>query len=64
MYYWLTFGQYLCFMQVFMPYWKFEYTQRLTCNPVLVKMGGDIGQDPTTEVTHRGERQQPKSGEA
>ena len=30
MHYWLTFGEYLCaFMQIFMPYWKFEYTKAL-----------------------------------
>ena len=27
---WLTFRQYLCFMQVFMPYWNFDYTKAVT----------------------------------
>ena len=50
MHYWLTFREYLCaFMQIFMPYWNFEYTKALT----LHCMGGKI--DPATElVTHFG----------
>ena len=39
------------FMQIFMPYWKFEYTKAL--KPYTVeKVGGGI--DPATEVTHFG----------
>ena len=31
MHYWLPFGEYLCaFMQIFMPYWNFEYTKAVT----------------------------------
>jgi len=36
-------------MQIFMPYWNFEYTKSLTLHYV-VKVGGSI--DPATEVTH------------
>ena len=37
-------------MQVFMPYWKFEYTKDVTLH--CGKSGGGI--DPATEVTHFG----------
>ena len=33
-----------------MPYWNFEYTKAVIYT--VVKVGGDIGQDPATEVTH------------
>ena len=39
------------FVQLFMPYWNIEYTKAATyiyCGNV----GGGIGQDPATEVTH------------
>ena len=32
-----------------MPYWNFEYTKVIY---TVVKVGGGIGQDPATEVTH------------
>ena len=38
-------------MQIFMPYWKFEYTKALKPYTV-VNVGGGI--DPATEVTHFG----------
>ena len=49
MHYCLTFRQYLhvCFMQVFMPYWNFDYTKAVTLYTV-VKVGGNV--DPATEV--------------
>ena len=33
-----------------MPYWNFEYTKAVIYT--VVKVGGGIGQDPATEVTH------------
>ena len=33
-----------------MPYWNFEYTKAVI--DTVVKVGGGIGQDPATEVTH------------
>ena len=33
-----------------MPYWNFEYTKAVIY--AVVKVGGGIGQDPATEVTH------------
>ena len=33
-----------------MPYWNFEYTKVVIYT--VVKVGGGIGQDPATEVTH------------
>ena len=33
-----------------MPYWNFEYTKAVIY--IVVKVGGGIGQDPATEVTH------------
>ena len=33
-----------------MPYWNFEYTKAVIYT--MVKVGGGIGQDPATEVTH------------
>ena len=33
-----------------MPYWNFEYTKAVIY--IVVKVGGDIGQDSATEVTH------------
>ena len=33
-----------------MPYWNFEYTKAAIYT--VVKVGGGIGQDPATEVTH------------
>ena len=39
------------FVQLFMPYWNFEYT--------LENVGSGIGQDPATEVTHLGLNKPP-----
>jgi len=33
-----------------MPYWNFEYTKAVICT--VESVGGGIGQDPATEVTH------------
>ena len=33
-----------------MPYWNFEYTKAVIYT--VVKVGGGIGKDPATEVTH------------
>ena len=33
-----------------MPYWNFEYTKAVIYT--VVKVGGGIGQDPATKVTH------------
>ena len=40
-----------------MPYWNFEYTKAVIYT--VVKVGGGIGQDPATEVTHVGLNQPP-----
>ena len=34
-----------------MPYWNFEYTKAVTLHSTLL-VGGGVGQDPATEVTH------------
>ena len=38
------------FVQLFMPYLNFEYTKAVAY--ALENVGGGIGQDPATEVTH------------
>ena len=40
-----------------MPYWNFEYTKAVIYT--VVKVGGGIGQDPATEVTHLRLNQSP-----
>ena len=39
------------FTQLFIPYWNFEYT--------VVKLRGDMGQGPASEMTHLGLNQPP-----
>ena len=43
-------GVYVILCTLFMPYWNFEYTKAVIYT--VVKVGGGIGQDPATEVTH------------
>ena len=43
-----------------MPYWNFEYTKD-ACNSTVENVGGGIGQDPATEVTHLELNQPPVS---
>ena len=38
------------FVKLFMPYWNFEYTKAVI--NTVVKVGGGMGQDPATKVTH------------
>ena len=40
-----------------MPYWNFEYTRAVIST--VENVGGGIGQDPATEVTHVGLNQPP-----
>ena len=45
------------FVELFMPYWNFEYTKAVIST--VESVGGGIGQDPATKVTHVGLNQPP-----
>ena len=44
-----------------MPYWNFEYTRAVIST--VENVGGGIGQDPATEVTHVGLNQPLATGQ-
>ena len=48
---------FMYFVELFMPYWNFEYTKAVIST--VENVGGGIGQDPATEVTHVGLNQPP-----